>query len=185
MPFVEQWCRAMQKESAASRIQANIQELFKGKLAPGEPYIKFQLTTEITALLSMEQVQASLIVPAEKITALPGMSESIIGIMNSRDRVFCVYDLAHLLNLPTTLTASQQYQIVILEISQLSSTDQKLQVGLAVEQIGGITRLATENFQQPTNVPDCLTSHVLASVSDGSQQFVLDVATISATITTK
>ncbi|MEM6614049.1 MAG: chemotaxis protein CheW [Cyanobacteria bacterium P01_C01_bin.72] len=175
----------MQKESAASRIQANIQELFKGKLAPGEPHIKFQLTPEITALLSMEQVQASLIVPAEKITALPGMPESIIGIMNSRDRVLCVYDLAHLLNLPTTLTASQQYQIVILEISQLSSSEQKLPVGLAVEQIGGITRLARENFQQPSNVPECLTSHVLASVGDSEQQFVLDMATISATITTK
>lgn len=185
MPYEGQWFRAMQKESAASRIQANIQELFKGKLAPGEPHIKFQLTPEITALLSMEQVQASLIVPAEKITALPGMPESIIGIMNSRDRVLCVYDLAHLLNLPTTLTASQQYQIVILEISQLSSSEQKLPVGLAVEQIGGITRLARENFQQPSNVPECLTSHVLASVGDSEQQFVLDMATISATITTK
>ncbi|MEO1341287.1 MAG: chemotaxis protein CheW [Cyanobacteria bacterium J06635_13] len=175
----------MPKESAASRIQANIHELFKGKLAPGDSYIKFQLTAEITALLSMEQVQASLIVPAKQITALPGMSESIVGIMNSRDRVFCVYDLAHLLNLSTTLAASQQYQIVILEIAKQSSSEQKIQVGLAVGQIGGITRLAGGSFRQPTNVPESLTPHVLASIGDEEQQFVLDAAAITAAMMTK
>ena len=190
----------MQKESAASRIQANIQELFKGKLAPGEAYIKFQLTAKaavgqadagsatpaakITALLSMKQVQESLIVKADRITALPGMSESIIGIMNSRDRVFCVYDLPHLLNLPTSLIALQKYQIVVLEISQPQSGE-KLQIGLAVEQIGGITRLAKDSFQPPTDVPASLQPYVKACLKDAQQQFVLDIAAITAAITTK
>ncbi|MGF1541456.1 MAG: chemotaxis protein CheW, partial [Pleurocapsa sp.] len=85
--------------SAASRIQANLQELFQANLAPGDAYIRFQLTSDMTALISMEQVQESLVIEAEKITPLPCMPESIIGIMNSRDRVFCVFDLAQLLSL--------------------------------------------------------------------------------------
>ena len=174
----------MSQESAASRIQSNIQELFKGKLAPGEAYIKFQLTAKITALLSMEQVQESLIVQAKQITALPNMSESIIGIMNSRDRVFCVYDLPHLLNLPSTLMNSQQYQVVVLEISKLLARDEKIKVGFAVEQIGGITRLAASNFQPAQNVPDCLIPYVLGSTEDAEQHFVLDVTAIIKTIST-
>lgn len=174
----------MSRESAVSRIQDNLQELFKGKLAPGEAYIKFQLTTEITALLSMARVQESLIVQAKQITALPGMPKSVIGMMNSRDRVFCVYDLPHLLNLPSTLMSSQQYQVVVLEISELLAKEEILKVGLAVEQIGGITRLATSDFHPAHNVPDCLTPYVISSTGDSPQQLVLDVAAIIKTIST-
>lgn len=175
----------MQKDSAASRIQANIQELFKSNLAAGEAYIRFQLTADIKALLLMEQVQESLIVETDRITALPGMPSSIIGVINSRDRVFCVYDLPHLLNLPTTLIGAQQYQIVVLEISQPQSEEQKLHVGLAVEQISGITRLSENSFQPPINVPISLQPYVKACVDDGERQFVLNFAAITAAITTK
>lgn len=175
----------MQKESAASRIQANIQELFKAKLAPGEAYIKLQLTSKTKALLPMEQVQESLIVKAERITALPGMSESVVGMMNSRDRVFCVYDLPHLLNLPTTLIAAQQYQIVVLKISQFLLVEKKLQIGLAVEQISGITRLTVNRLQPPTDVPAGLQPYVKACFGNAERQFVLDLAAITAAITTK
>ena len=56
----------MQKSSAAERVQANLQELFKVELAPGNPYIKFQLTAESTALMSMGCVEESGIIPAAK-----------------------------------------------------------------------------------------------------------------------
>ena len=78
----------MSTSSPASRIQAKLQELFEGKITSGDAYIKFKLTSEITALLSMNQVQESLIVEAAKITPLPSMPKYTIGMINSRDRVF-------------------------------------------------------------------------------------------------
>ena len=114
--------------SPASRIQANLQQLFKAKLAPGDAYIRFQLTSETTALWSMEQVQESLIVEANRITSLPNMPESVIGIMSSRNRVFSVFDLAQLLTLPSRLIAPRQYQIIVLQ----TTCKQPIYIGLAV-----------------------------------------------------
>ena len=143
----------MVTSSAASRIQANLQELFKANLAPGDAYIRFQLTSDMTALLSMEQVQESLLVEAEKITPLSDMPESVIGIMNSRDRVFCVFDLAQLLALPSRLISLRQYQIIVLQ----TISKQPIYMGLAVTSIQGIVRLPIEQIQSsldafPSNI---------------------------------
>ena len=129
--------------SAASRIQGNLQDLFKTKLTPGDAYIRFQLTTEMTAFLSMEQVQESLVVDTEKITPLPSMPESVVGMMSSRNRVFCVFDLARVLALPSTLISPRQYQIIVLQ----TTNEQALYVGLAVTRLQGMVRLPAAKIQ--------------------------------------
>ena len=133
----------METFSAASRVRENINELFESQLAPGDAYIKFQLTSDITALLSMEQVQESLIVEAEQITPLPSMPKSSIGMMNSRDRVFCIFDLAELLSLPSKSITPRQYQIIILQ----TKSQQPIYIGLAVSELQGILRRVTEQVQ--------------------------------------
>lgn len=129
--------------SAASRIQANLQDLFKAKLAPGDAYIRFQLTTEMTAFLSMEQVQESLVVDTEKITPLPSMPESVIGMMSSRNHVFCVFDLAQVLALPSSLISARQYQIIVLQ----TTDEQPLYIGFAVTYLQGMVRLPAAKIQ--------------------------------------
>ena len=174
--------------SAASRVQANLQELFKGKLSPGDVYIKFQLTSEITALLSMEQVQESLIVEAEKITLLPSMPESVIGIMNSRDRVFCVFDLAQLLTLPSSLIAPRHYQIIVLEVSDILSTEETLYLGFAVEQLQGITRFTADKFQVeiPQDLPSSITPYLRGCIQQTEQQLlVLDLKAIATDLSSQ
>jgi positive phototaxis protein PixI len=133
----------MRISNPASRIQANINELFQASLSPGDAYIRFQLTSNMTVLLSMTQVQESLIVEVEKITPLPSMPESVIGIMSSRDRVFCVFDLAQLFNLETQLIARHQYQVIVVQ----TTTEPQIQIGLAVKNLQGIIRLTTEQIQ--------------------------------------
>ncbi|WP_319419584.1 chemotaxis protein CheW [Pleurocapsa sp. FMAR1] len=137
----------MSNQSVAAKVQANLPELFKSNLAPGNAYIKFQLTSDITALLSTDRVEESLIVKAEQITTLPSMPKSAIGMMASRDRVFCVFDLAQLLTLPSKLITPRQYQIIVLQ-----TTDQTpIQVGLAVNSVQGIMRLATKQISSSTD----------------------------------
>ena len=137
----------MSASSPASRIQANLQELFQGNSVSGNPYIKFQLTPEITALLSMERVQETLIIEARQITSLPSMPPSVIGIINSRDRVFCIFDLARLLTLPYSSLTPRQYQIIVLQ----TTSETPIYLGLAVDSIQGIMRLTSKQISSSTD----------------------------------
>lgn len=153
----------MSSSSPAARIQANLQDLFRGNSVSGNPYIKFQLTSEITALLSMEQVQETSIVESALVTPLPGMPPSVIGIMNSRDRVFCVFDLARLLSLPHPLTVPRQYQIIVLQTTDPTP----IQLALAVNTVQGIMRLTAEQIQSsiddvPANIAPYISGVVTA-----------------------
>ncbi len=140
----------METFSAAAKVQANLKELFQSKLAPGDAYVKFQLSSGITALLSMRQVKESLIVEASQITPLPNMPEFTIGIINSRDRVFCIFDLALLLKLSSELIAPRQHQIIVFQ----TVAEPKIYVGLTVTQLQGIIRISKEQIQLPNNSID-------------------------------
>lgn len=133
----------MPQSTPAFRIQENLAELFQGKKASGDAYIKFQLTPEIQALLPMQQVQQSSIIKAGQITPLAGMPESSIGMINSRDRVFCVFDLAQLLTLPMQLVIPRQYQIIVVQ----TTIEPQIQIGLAVKNLQGIIRVTSEQIK--------------------------------------
>lgn len=152
----------MSASSAAARIQANLQELFQSKSTSGTPHIKFQLTSEIVALLSMERVQETLIVDAEQITLLPSMPTSALGIVNSRDRVFCVFDLAQLLDFPARLTTPRRYQVIVLQTT--GSTP--IQIGFTVDNLQGIVRLSPEQIRATSDaIADNIKSCTFGEVS--------------------
>ena len=157
----------MATQSAASKIQANFQDLFKANLAAGDVYIRFRLTSSMTALLSMVQVQESLVVEADKITPMPGMPETVVGIMSSRGRVFCVFDLAQLLKLSSELIAPRQYQIIVLQ-----TTDERpIYIGFAVNRLQGIMRLNSEQIMPflsdlPADFPTDIVPYLRGAVSE-------------------
>ncbi len=135
------------------RLQELLPQMFQATELPGQPYLRFQLGAESKALLSMEHVRESLLVPAGKITPLPNMPEAVMGLMSSRERVFCALDLDMLLGLRSSPVYSRQYQIVVLRVPQSGlqqfSSEQDLLLGMAVSSILGITRLISENLQLP------------------------------------
>jgi len=166
----------------ASRIQANLKELFKANLAAGDAYIRFQLTSEMTALLSMEQVQESLVVEVEKITPLFSMPKSVIGIISSRDRVFCVFDLAQLLTLSPQLITPQQYQIIVLQ----TTAEQSIYIGLAVTHLQGMVRLSKEQIQLCLDAfPAEIAPYLCGAVQEEETMIpVLEFNSISKALTT-
>lgn len=168
--------------SAASRVQATVQDLFKAKLTPGNTYIRLQLTSDLTVLLPMEWVQCSLIVEAEQITPLPRMPESFIGIMSHRDRVFCVYDLAKLLALDSELIAPRKYQIIVLQII----TEQPIYVGFAITQLQGIMRLTYGQIQSTSNtLPTQIVPYICGGIKEAEKMIpVLELNWILETLTT-
>ncbi|MDJ0690363.1 MAG: chemotaxis protein CheW [Xenococcaceae cyanobacterium MO_188.B32] len=172
----------MTTSSPAAKIQANLKDLFKADLAPGDAYIRFQLTSDMTALLSREQVQESLLVKAEKITPLPSMPESVIGIMSSRDRVFCVFDLAQLLTLPSRLIAPRQYQILVLQ----TTAEPQIYIGLAVNRLQGIVRLPMQEIKSSLDAFPSKIATFLCGVVQQEEALipVLDFKRISEALTT-
>ena len=151
----------MSNKSAIAKVQNNLNELFQSNLAPGDAYIKFKITSDVTALLSMVRVQESLFIEARKITPLPSMPESVLGMMSSRDRVFCVFDLAQVLQLASRSTPPRQYQIIVLQ----TVSEQPVYFGLAVTQLQGIVRLSKQQIQTfldgvPSHIVDYLSGVV-------------------------
>lgn len=171
----------MTTSSPAARVQASLQDLFKANLAPGDAYIRFQLTSDMAALLSTQQVQESLLVEAEKITPLPSMREFVIGIMNSRERVFCVFDLAQLLTLPSRLIAPRQYQIIVLQ----TTSEPAIYIGLAVTRLQGIIRLPTQKIQSSLDAfPSNIAPYLCGAVQQEKAMIpVLDFNGISEALT--
>lgn len=158
----------MSQSSPAARIQANLQELFQGKSVSGDPYVKFQLTSKITALLSMKQVEATSIVEAALLTPLPNMPPTVVGIINSGDRVFCVFDLAQLLGLPSGLVNPRQYQIIVLQ----TTDEQPINLGLAVMGLQGIIRFPAAEIQTTTeNFPAQLVPYLSGVIRQSENTF--------------
>ncbi|MEM7592408.1 MAG: chemotaxis protein CheW [Cyanobacteria bacterium P01_A01_bin.83] len=156
----------MYTSSAAERVQADLQQLFKAKLASGDAYLKLQLTSDVSTLLPMAWVEESRIVAAEAISPLPNMPSAVIGMTNSRDRVFCIFDLAQLLGLSAGSKAIRQYQIAVLK----TTAETPIHVGLSVMELQGIVRVGKEQIQ---------TAH--SGIEPNLIQFIVGVATNSET----
>ena len=170
----------------AAKVQEILPQLFEATLTPGKPYIQFQLTNKIAALLPLEQVQESMIVEAAEVSLLPSMHESVIGMMSSRNHVFCVIDLAQLFMLDTTLMSSRQYQIIVLRVSTSknlpeNSLNRNTLLGIAVHNLQGIIRLTEEKLQTPEGeIPESLNPYLRGAViTDERQMLILEPQAIA------
>ncbi|MEM9272933.1 MAG: chemotaxis protein CheW [Cyanobacteria bacterium P01_F01_bin.143] len=178
----------MSISTPAAKVQEILPQLFEASLTPGKPYIQFQLTEEITALIPLEQVHESIIVEATEISLLPSMHESVMGIMNSRNHVFCVINLAQLLMLNATTISSRQYQIIVVRVSSDKTSSESSAkgdsfLGFAVSQLQGIARLTEANLQPAKgNFPDSLNPYLRGAVIvEGQQILVLEPQAIAKT----
>lgn len=101
-------------------------------------YLRFQVDSHTSAILSMEYVQEVLVVPVTRITPMPNMPECVLGLINRRNRVLWVIDLAQVLNLQLD-TNTQQYHIVIIQVG--------IPLALIVQEVKGITRFTLDRIQ--------------------------------------
>ncbi|WP_299485715.1 chemotaxis protein CheW [Acaryochloris sp. IP29b_bin.137] len=136
--------------TSLSRLQELLPQLFQSTQLTGQPYLRFTVTEGIGALLSMEHVQESLMVEAEQITPIPNMARSVLGLMNSRDQVFCVVNLSQLLGYPDVTGSQRRYSMIVVRVPrsdyQRSGNEEAL-LGWAVPHIQGVTRLQAEQLQ--------------------------------------
>ncbi|PSB00806.1 chemotaxis protein CheW [Merismopedia glauca] len=167
----------MTANTTFSRLQQLLPELFQPVAVSGDRYLRFQLTPNLPALLSMERVQEALLVPASSISLLPNMPDFTIGMMNSRDRVFCVVDLAQLLGVAPPMMNQREYQVIVVHLPDwaiASSGGMGKLLGLAVSRVRGIARLSVEQLQSIVGeFPDSLTPYLKGCVFEGKERFLV------------
>jgi positive phototaxis protein PixI len=182
----------MSTSTSLARLQQLLPQLFQESSLEGKAYLRFQLTAEIAAAISMEQVRESLLVPSAKIAPLPNLPEAAIGIMSARDRIFCVVDLAQLLMLPSTIGSVRQYHTIVVKVGEdnLSSAnqfgnrsfeDKESFLGIAVDRIQGIARFTDDKLRSSkSDLPAQLKPYLCGTViEDDLQISILDIASIT------
>ncbi len=80
--------------------------------------------------------------PLERVTRVPNAPAGILGILNLRGRVLTLFDLAGCLGIPAG--ARPNTHVVVLEFA-----DPELHVGLAVQRIVQVRRIATAAIELP------------------------------------
>jgi positive phototaxis protein PixI len=180
----------MTANTTLARLQQLLPQLFQPIEVAGDLYLRFQLTPEMPALLSMDRVKEALLVPASEISPLPNMPEFTIGIMNVRDHVLCVVDLGQLLGLPSMPMNLQNHQVVVINLlskgteeTHTSEPFAEKYLGLAVSRVRGVARFEPETLKPlGANSLECLRPYQMGYFIEAEEQLLLlDTAAIAHT----
>ena len=105
-------------------------------------FLQLRLDPQTPVLLPMESVQEVLTVASKRLTFLPNMPDSILGLLNQRSRLYWVMDLPQFLGFPRLKLRVQRYTVVILN-AQSSS------LGLLVAGIDSVVKAPIETIGSP------------------------------------
>ncbi|ACK72966.1 CheW protein [Gloeothece citriformis PCC 7424] len=169
----------MSQTDLVNKLEQLLPHLFNSQNVSGEPYLRFQLTPGTLAVVSMEQVQESLVIPTENITPIPNLPESVIGLTNIHNSVFCVVDLGNLLNISLSQLYPQAYHVIVIRLS-LDDSPREWLLGLSVHRILGLTRLSSDCFQSPQeDIPKQLTPFLSGCFYENQERILaFDLKTI-------
>jgi positive phototaxis protein PixI len=117
-------------------------QLTPGQAGASDPYLKLQLSSNVSTAIPMEAAREVLVVPVEQITPIPNMPDCVLGLLNQRSRVFWVVDLSVMLGYSGLTSSDRQLNIIILQSGQTP-------LGLAVPVLQGVTRFPTDGIQSP------------------------------------
>jgi twitching motility protein PilI len=86
----------------------------------GEPYLRFQLAPNTSALLEMTAIEEVRVLSAQRLTPMPNMPTAVLGLMSHRSRIRWVLDVAQLMGLSPLETNLQQYDLLLLKVNKVS-----------------------------------------------------------------
>jgi twitching motility protein PilI len=123
-------------------------------LLQGELHLRFFLPSEdefaLPAAIIYEVVQQKTL----SITPIPNASPLLLGIINIRGQLIWVADLGCFLGYPHLLNLDRaEIPVIVIE-------EQEMILGLAVEKLGEIQWLKTEDLQLSNQIPDHLASYI-------------------------
>ncbi|PSF37947.1 chemotaxis protein CheW [Aphanothece hegewaldii CCALA 016] len=138
-----------------------------------DSYLKVQLNSSTIAAIATSQIQEAIISTKEKITPIPNMPNCVLGLVNQRNRIYWVVDLAQLLQITTIKSETREYNLIFVR-------DSDVILGLAVTAIQEVTKFAIEQIQSPLNIVSSGIVPYLKGIITEEQNnlLVLDVSAI-------
>lgn len=123
-------------DSLTQRLHTPIQQ------PEGDPYLHLQLDGATSALFPMQYAQEVLVLPGQRLTAMPGMPRGVLGLINRRSRIYWLADLALVLGLSPLASHLREYNVALVRIGPMA-------IGLAVQQVKGVVRFPAHVIQAP------------------------------------
>ncbi|MEM8603767.1 MAG: chemotaxis protein CheW [Cyanobacteria bacterium P01_H01_bin.121] len=99
-------------------------------------------------------ISEALLQSPDRITPIPNVSPLILGTLNKRGRVIWVADLGQFLGESGSLNTDRT------EIPVIAIEDQDMMLGLAVQDIIGMSWRSIDDIQMPTNISDSMAPFV-------------------------
>ncbi|PSN20541.1 chemotaxis protein CheW [filamentous cyanobacterium CCP5] len=125
-------------------------ELQEIETPEGELYLRFFVTSGDEFALPATGIRRIIEQSPDRITAIPNVSQLLLGTLNEQGRVIWVADLGQFLGYSKPLNADRP------EISVIAVEDQGTMLGLAVNRIVGTDWLSLDNIQMTKNAPDTM-----------------------------
>lgn len=140
----------------------------------GAPYLRLFVHDQLTALLPMTEIQQVLVISPQQLTVIPNMAAVVMGLLNFRNRIVWVLDLAQLLHLDPLEVDTPLLTIAVLQTA-------KGYLGLALKEVRGIIRLPEGAIQSPVGtVSAALVPYLKGCCHLGEELFfILDGAAIA------
>ncbi len=108
----------------------------------GEMFLRFQLDEQTTAVVPMLQTQEALVLPSERISVVPNLPSTVLGLFNRRSSLLWLVDLPELLGLEPIDRYSHSYDLILLKVGQIP-------LAVAVRSIQGVVRFVPDEIKSP------------------------------------
>lgn len=108
----------------------------------GDPYIRLQLSDDAIAAVDTRQAQEVLVIAPQQLAVVPNMPTTVMGLINHRSRIFWVIDLPQIFGLTPLDPRAAEYHLAVLHVGNVH-------VGIAVQHVLGVTRVAQEAIASP------------------------------------
>lgn len=172
------------------RLKELLPELFSEQNLKGDSYLRLQLNSQLLALIDLNQVQESFVIPSREITTIPNVPDYVLGLMTSRSEVFFALDLAHLIGLSPEIINCRQYQVIVVKTSVADESSKETSeqsdnpsfLGLVVNRILGVSRFIYDDFDSSNkDIPTELSPFVYGSIKQNDDEYlVLDIKSLIA-----
>ncbi|MEM9271371.1 MAG: chemotaxis protein CheW [Cyanobacteria bacterium P01_F01_bin.143] len=180
----------MKSLTTKDRLKELLPELFSEQNLQGDSYLRLRLNSQLLALIDLNQVQESFVIPSREITTIPNVPDYVLGLMTSRSEVFFALDLAHLIGLSPEIINCRQYQVIVVKTSAADESSKETSeqcdnpsfLGLVVNRILGVSRFVYDDFDASNkNIPTSLAHFVYGSVKQHDDEYlVLDIKSLIA-----
>jgi len=120
----------------------------------GDLHLRFYLPSQEEFALPAVSIREVMQQSPDRITPIPNASPLLLGTINLRGQVIWVADLGRFLGNNVNLNTDRA------EIPVIAVEDQETLLGLAIESLGNMEWLDTDNLQTATNVPDHIAPYV-------------------------